>query len=56
MTTPLLKLALAPIVERRRQVRLLWRLAACWGAGALFAFVGAKFKRPLIVGLIFIFG
>src|SRR3954471_1495116 len=24
--------------------------------GALFAFVGAKFKRPLIVGLIFIFG
>ncbi len=24
--------------------------------GALFAFVGAKFKRPLLVGLIFIFG
>lgn len=24
--------------------------------GALFAFVGAKFKRPLVVGLIFIFG
>lgn len=24
--------------------------------GALFAFVGAKFKRPLIIGLIFIFG
>src|SRR3954469_18327623 len=24
--------------------------------GALFAFVGAKFKRPLIVGLLFIFG
>jgi ABC-2 type transport system permease protein len=24
--------------------------------GAVFAFVGAKFKRPLIVGLIFIFG
>ena len=24
--------------------------------GAAFAFVGAKFKRPLIVGLIFIFG
>jgi ABC-type transport system involved in multi-copper enzyme maturation permease subunit len=24
--------------------------------GALFAFVGAKFKRPLLIGLIFIFG
>ena len=24
--------------------------------GALFAFIGAKFKRPLLVGLIFIFG
>lgn len=24
--------------------------------GALFAFVGAKFKRPLLVGLIFVFG
>jgi ABC-type transport system involved in multi-copper enzyme maturation permease subunit len=24
--------------------------------GALFAFVGAKFKRPLIIGLVFIFG
>ena len=24
--------------------------------GAVFAFVGAKFKRPLLVGLIFIFG
>jgi ABC-2 type transport system permease protein len=24
--------------------------------GALFAFVGAKFKRPLLVGLVFIFG
>jgi len=24
--------------------------------GALFAFVGAKFKRPLMIGLIFIFG
>jgi ABC-2 type transport system permease protein len=24
--------------------------------GALFAFIGAKFKRPLIVGLIFVFG
>jgi ABC-type transport system involved in multi-copper enzyme maturation permease subunit len=24
--------------------------------GALFAFVGARFKRPLLVGLIFIFG
>jgi hypothetical protein len=24
--------------------------------GAAFAFIGAKFKRPLIVGLIFIFG
>jgi ABC-type transport system involved in multi-copper enzyme maturation permease subunit len=24
--------------------------------GALFAFVGAKFKRPLLIGLVFIFG
>jgi hypothetical protein len=24
--------------------------------GAVFAFVGAKFKRPLLIGLIFIFG
>jgi ABC-type transport system involved in multi-copper enzyme maturation permease subunit len=24
--------------------------------GALFAFIGAKFKRPLLIGLIFIFG
>ena len=24
--------------------------------GALFAFIGAKFKRPLMIGLIFIFG
>jgi ABC-type transport system involved in multi-copper enzyme maturation permease subunit len=24
--------------------------------GALFAFIGAKFKRPLLVGLVFIFG
>ena len=24
--------------------------------GALFAFIGAKFKRPLLVGLIFVFG
>ena len=24
--------------------------------GALFAFVGAKFKRPLLIGLIFVFG
>ena len=24
--------------------------------GAVFAFVGAKFKRPLLVGLIFVFG
>ena len=24
--------------------------------GALFAFVGAKFKRPLVIGLVFIFG
>ena len=24
--------------------------------GAVFAFIGAKFKRPLLVGLIFIFG
>ncbi|HZJ13484.1 MAG TPA: hypothetical protein VFD27_00460, partial [Chthoniobacteraceae bacterium] len=46
MTTPLLKLALAPIVERRRQVRLLWRLAACWGVGAALAFAGA-FSSPL---------
>jgi hypothetical protein len=37
MTTHMLKLALAPIVERRRHVRLLWMLAACWGAVALAA-------------------
>ena len=24
--------------------------------GAVFAFVGAKFKRPLLIGLIFVFG
>jgi hypothetical protein len=24
--------------------------------GALFAFVGAKFKRPLLIGLVFVFG
>jgi hypothetical protein len=24
--------------------------------GALFAFIGAKFKRPLLIGLVFIFG
>ena len=24
--------------------------------GAVFAFIGAKFKRPLLIGLIFIFG
>ena len=24
--------------------------------GALFAFIGAKFKRPLLIGLIFVFG
>src|SRR5947207_709459 len=46
MTTPLLKLALAPIVERRRQVRLLWSLAVCWSAGAILAFAGA-FSSPL---------
>ncbi len=37
MTTPMLQLALAPIVERRRRVRLLWRLAICWGVMALVA-------------------
>ena len=34
MITPLLQLALDPVVARRRQVRLMWQLALCW---ALFA-------------------
>ena len=37
MITPLLKLALDPIVARRRQVRLLWQLAICWAVFAALA-------------------
>ena len=37
MTAPMLKLALTPIVERRRRLRLLWRLAICWGVAAVAA-------------------
>ena len=56
MITPMLKLALAPIVERRRRVRLLWRLSICWGlavvtAGA-FILSGADSFPPLIIPLI----
>ena len=50
MTAPMLALTLAPIVERRRRVRLLWRLAICWGIAALVALAG--FPSALLLALL----
>ena len=43
-----------PLTTAPRDLALLALGLAVYGA--LFAFIGAKFKRPLLIGLIFIFG
>ena len=52
MTTPMLKLALTPIVERHRRVRLLWQLSICWAITAAIAFAiataGVHFSALLL--------